>query len=957
MIAIAAVPAPTPVCAQSKFYNVATKQCANCQAGVKSCSNATTATSCLRNYYLSGNSCVTSCPAGSWADASSFKCVACTDTDAATCSQAVPGAITCKTKYAYKGACVAPCPNNFRMEPSSVAVTFAQHYQFVGSNHKPLFGSDRTCMQCSDPDAVDCTSIASVSCLTKLLSNGKCVDTCTDPKTFADTTWHTCSPCPADATSCDSKGLALGCATKFLSLGACVDSCPTNSYTNLAAKTCSACADGVTACSASGDLSWSVTESTDPDTPGASADHVPTFSMPTHSGNTITGVQLFLDSLKSKCVASASCSPKFFGNTVTKKCEKCAVDGALTCGPATVALTCGTNAAGAPTFLTTAGSCVTSCPSGFYGQSGKCLPCGANALTCDTKGAAITCAANTYVSAGACVTVCPTRTFADNTLGTCVACGTGALTCSSPTIAKTCGLDQYNNQLYLLNGRCAPASACPTWSFPDPSSQKCIQCTSLFPGSLTCNAKGALSCGQTSGGKQLFLTLTQNCVEAAQCVVGTYPDTSRGECVACSDGVTSCTGLGASQALTCGTSSQNVLLFFDPSTSCVSQCPTKSYPVPSSSSCVKCDDGDDACTGNGDGTALVCGINSLGRQTYLSPTNDCVEASKCGQIGAYYPDDSLKACVSCDEGELACTADGFGAATKCGKLPATGEQLYLFQGDCYTGPNCPQGTFVNGADNTCTSCPAGVLLCDAIDNANLCAPSLNGQTLFMNAGSCVTTDKCPLGTYGKPGPFVCASCLELDSHAKQCDINNRATLCFPGWWARLSDGVCVTRSGCDSSFYINDGPRTCTPCERIQHMSTTCTATQATSCKPGSYLLNGVCLSSCPVPGYFQEDASWSCVPCGSLFAHATMCDRSSLYACEGGWAVTRDANNNRVCTSNCDPGLQYVIAGSFVTQNAGNYDSDIRAKVPFNVQGCYPCSQKFGEFAFTCTENDLGTW
>ncbi|SCZ98426.1 BZ3500_MvSof-1268-A1-R1_Chr3-2g06362 [Microbotryum saponariae] len=338
IVAVAAAPTATPVCAQSKFYNVALKQCANCQTGAKSCSNATTATACLRNYYLSGSSCVATCPDGSWGDASSFKCIACTDNDAATCSKAVPGAITCKTKYAYKGTCVAPCPDHFRMEPSN-----------------------RTCMACSDPDAGDCTPLAAVRCLTKFLSNGKCVDTCPDAKTFADAKWHTCTPCPADSTSCDAKGLALGCATKFLSLGACVDSCPTNSYTNLATKTCNACADGVLGCSATGDTSC---------------------------GTTVAGVKLFLDSLKSKCVPSTSCSTRFFGNSATGKCEKCAVDGALTCMPATVALTCGTNSASVPTFLSS-GSCVASCPAGFYGQSGKCLACGANALTCDATGAAV----------------------------------------------------------------------------------------------------------------------------------------------------------------------------------------------------------------------------------------------------------------------------------------------------------------------------------------------------------------------------------------------------------------------------------------------------------------------------------------------------------------------------------------------------------------------------------------
>lgn len=97
------------------------------------------------------------------------------------------------------------------------------------------------------------------------------------------------------------------------------------------------------------------------------------------------------------------------------------------------------NSQGSQTYLADA-SCVTSCPSSFYGDdsTATCIACGDGIESCSSSGNATTCGNNkngdpTFLLNGTCVTDCGNGQFGSN--GICQSCSDGATKCSSVTVA------------------------------------------------------------------------------------------------------------------------------------------------------------------------------------------------------------------------------------------------------------------------------------------------------------------------------------------------------------------------------------------------------------------------------------------------------------------------------------------------------------------------------------------
>jgi hypothetical protein len=110
-----------------------------------------------------------------------------------------------------------------------------------------------------------------------------------------------------------------------------------------------------------------------------------------------------------------------------------------------------------------------------------------------------------------------------------------------------------------------------------------------------------------------------------------------------------------------GRTSAGISVFLAPSNTCPSTCPSAYFADDATSTCMSCNDGETSCTGSGDGDALSCGLNSMGVETYLDPSNDCVVAEKCPST--YFGDSESLTCVQCDTGEASCLFAGPGRAT------------------------------------------------------------------------------------------------------------------------------------------------------------------------------------------------------------------------------------------------------------------------------------------------------
>lgn len=148
---------------------------------------------------------------------------------------------------------------------------------------------------------------------------------------------------------------------------------------------------------------------------------------------------LALSLLASFAEAKSACPRGSYSHSDRRGCYPCAPH-ALTCHSKTLALSCENGYAVKSGFCvkkTTSKPATKSCPSGFYSHSDKlgCYPCGPHAVTCRSKGLALTCesgytAQNGYclrpAAAGAASTVTVTAGFAPTVTATLTSTSTKA---------------------------------------------------------------------------------------------------------------------------------------------------------------------------------------------------------------------------------------------------------------------------------------------------------------------------------------------------------------------------------------------------------------------------------------------------------------------------------------------------------------------------------------------------
>ncbi|SCZ98428.1 BZ3500_MvSof-1268-A1-R1_Chr3-2g06363 [Microbotryum saponariae] len=690
---------------------------------------------CPVGKFAYSSSCVTSCPGAYFENTTARAFQACKDRNAGTCNDKGAATSCTRNTWLFAGTCVSSCPPTgyYADRPTRSCIGCLRYAttcdasgaltcptgQFIStingcvSSCRAWNYLDKDDCATVDANAATCNSTQAFTCKSNTFAyQGKCVSSC--PAKFLNSPSGACLPCgDADAQTCSivSQGLvATSCGVNFLTTaGVCAAVCPTSYYPDLTTHTCKRCSDPrASACSA--------TEAT-----------------------ACTGSVLSLGACVDKCPVSQYADDKAV-------CRNCQDSNALSC-TSTAALTCN-----APTYLN-AGTCVSNCPSGLFSDDRESL---IFRTSRKEQGPSI----SDFTRSCVIGTNCSITTFAKSTTSHCTDCETHALTCVSETRALTCDKDTY-----LTNAHCLTADQCPPGTYPDSASRTCRRCSTLAPNSRTCDAKGAIACNPDANGAQTFLTASKQCVFAAQCPMGTWPKSDDDAlvyvCNPCDDGTTSCTDNGAGYAISCGTTSAQVDVYLDKALkTCVATCPVKFFPQASSSTCERCDDGDDNCSANGEGTALKCGLNSNNQQTFLSPSKDCVLDWGCAAAGPYFPDYQRAACVSCDSGELACNHDGAGGATRCGKDAISGVQLYLAPSkDCVTEDACPTNTWVDKQGNTCAACPYGALQCNSATDATICGADPNNPAiaLYLQDGLCITADKCPAMTHADPRFGVCAA--------------------------------------------------------------------------------------------------------------------------------------------------------------------------------------------------------
>ncbi|KAI9462527.1 insulin-like growth factor binding protein [Russula earlei] len=207
------------VCAGSSMIGNNNKgECDSCPSKCTSCGipnfnvsssiNQVQCTGCLPGFVLSNGQCVQSCPSGTFlSPKDNLTCTACSS-QCGTCVGAADFCLTCNgSQLASGGQCVSSCPSN----ANAIATA-------------------GTCTVCH-PDCATCSGTSFNQCSScpperPVLSNGRCLPTCSQKEEFFDRASGSCQPCDSTCSSCSGAGpsncLACSSSTSVLRGGSCV---------------------------------------------------------------------------------------------------------------------------------------------------------------------------------------------------------------------------------------------------------------------------------------------------------------------------------------------------------------------------------------------------------------------------------------------------------------------------------------------------------------------------------------------------------------------------------------------------------------------------------------------------------------------------------------------------------------------------------------------------------------
>lgn len=109
--------------------------------------------------------------------------------------------------------------------------------------------------------------------------------------------------------------------------------------------------------------------------------------------------------------------------------------------------------------LSTGGSCLSTCPNGFFSAGGSCMNCSSSCRTCANQSDTCTsCAMSLFLLGGKCVATCVKGTYASQASSKCEQCSSNCANCFGKYSCSECQAVSGTNY-YLYNSLCI--TACP----------------------------------------------------------------------------------------------------------------------------------------------------------------------------------------------------------------------------------------------------------------------------------------------------------------------------------------------------------------------------------------------------------------------------------------------------------------------------------------------------------------
>jgi len=640
-------------------------------------------------------------------------------------------------------------------------------------------------------------------------------------------------------------------------------------------------------------------------------------------------------------------------------------------------------------------TCYTTCPDGYFGRDGNCVPCSSGCKKCYGENAnqCNDCFSDrvppVYLYNEQCINKCPANTWPytlTNGTTVCWECNQYCLTCTDWKSCSSC-----KPPTYSFNDTCVVS--CPQGTYPDEINKKCVKCATNC---TTCT--GEFSCGGCTVGNYLKdgkciskcgeyyfpNNLTQSCdpciTSCRDCTDSKYcqrcnnvtnlikfpfgdkcdpkcpPGTTsiNNVCISCSD--TNC--IRCTQPNTCDECIKSAnSTFFLKDGKCVSNCGDFYYANAKNGTCNPCADPN-------------CQICEEGKCNACKPEKVLVDNKYCPD---FCPNGYVrvgKECVKCtypDQCKSCLTSD----YSKC---DVCYDGKFLYEGSCVD--KCPIGFFVE--NGKCSPCPEGCAYCT--DSLSCVDCKTDYLAMIAKGGKCVKT--CPEGwaPTNINGTNICVSCTDNvncalcnsanPSNCEKCKSTSNLynfrcyTPCPPSTFKTLNNTCescktnclnctnALTCNRCDSTTFLQNDQcvKNCT--DGSIPINGVCINCNNTSCKKcletnlnmcvecpiGTYLYNNTCVQTCPKSTYKDGLKCYDCVsPCTECVS-AKNCTN-----CIKNFSLTV----NNTCTDTCDNG--YASVNGKCTKCIDVGCSKCNASV---IDECINCDAPYKLFNGDCVQN-----
>jgi len=215
----------------------------------------------------------------------------------------------------------------------------------------------------------------------------------------------------------------------------------------------------------------------------------------------------------------------------------------------------------------------------------------------------------------------------------------------------------------------------------------------------------------------------------------------------------------------------------------------------------------------------------------------------------------------------------------CGtvKAPSCSAPRYLHNGNKCVA-KCPSGFYgqsgSGGQPGSCKQCEAN---CGACIDATTCTQCTNSK--FLHTGSCGT---CPAGFFGSGSGPTGRSCNKCEANCKKCSDATTCLVCSNSAAPFLLNGNCI--SACPMGYFSAGKAATGRSCQACESGCSRCSdAATCTQCTNTMHLHKNNCMKTCPsghfgsgsgVTGRMCEACESDCNACSTAFI-CTQCTNS----------------------------------------------------------------------------------